>query len=288
MIRLLFAGLAALWLSGCGTGGEKARDWPPPHPALWEVTSPAGERGWLFGTVHALPAGVEWRTPALDAQLAEARTLVVEIADLVDTGAANAAFSARSPSAGLPPLTQRVPAADRPALRALMERAGLSEDDVAGMESWAAALVLANAARAAEPGNGVDRALLATGKPVLGLESFADQFDRFDRLPPTAQTDFLVAVSREAETEDEDGAIVAWLTGDLPTLEKQAEQGILSFPELRRALLVDRNRNWAPRIAALIDGGRRPFVAVGAAHLLGADGLPALLEAAGYRVQRIQ
>jgi uncharacterized protein len=65
-------------------------------------------------------------------------------------------------------------------------------------------------------------------------------------------------------------------------------QGMLEDRELRQALLIARNRAWAERIARLIARGQQPFVAVGAAHLLGKDGIPALLANQGYMVRRIQ
>jgi len=53
-------------------------------------------------------------------------------------------------------------------------------------------------------------------------------------------------------------------------------------------LFTGRNRAWSGRIAAMMEQGARPFVAVGAAHMAGPEGLPALLLAKGYRVARVQ
>jgi uncharacterized protein YbaP (TraB family) len=49
-------------------------------------------------------------------------------------------------------------------------------------------------------------------------------------------------------------------------------------------LVRPRNQRWLPAIEAHL-GQRGAFVAVGIGHLLGDDGLPAMLEAAGYRVE---
>lgn len=284
MIGRLFALALAAALAACGAPAE---DWPPPSPALWEVTGPDGRQGWLFGTIHSLPDGVEWRTPALDAAIGRAGVLVVEVANLDDGNAGARAFAEVSTSTGLPPLRQRVPEADRPALLQALERAGLDEDDLAETETWAAALIIANRTKPGDNANGVDRALLATGLPVEGLESHARQFAIFDRLAGADQVELLRLAVADARRDGRD-AQLAWLTGDLDTLEREELAGVLADPELREALIARRNQAWADRIAALLETGRRPLVAVGAGHMIGESGLPALLAARGYSVTRIQ
>ncbi|MGC1269788.1 MAG: TraB/GumN family protein [Croceibacterium sp.] len=284
--RLLALALAQV-LAGCGQPAPKP---PPPAPAIWQVTTPGGQQGWLFGTIHALPDGYDWRTPQVTQALDQSGVLVFEVANLQDSAAAAREFAARSTSPGLPPILARVPATDRAALAEALDNADIAPASLARTESWAAALLLANAAAdGLDSANGVDRALLAQGRPVIGLESFARQFDLFDRLTPQDQSVLLVEAARETDGADEETELArAWLRGDIARLEREDKTGILADPELRAALLVGRNRDWAARIAPLLDQGRRPFVAVGAGHMLGPDGLPALLAARGYRVERLR
>ena len=290
MIRLMIAGLCALWVAGCGLDGNAStdRDWPEASPALWEVRGSGGESGWLFGTAHALPARLDWRTPAVDAALERSGLLVVEIADLDDAAQGAAQFTQRSRAAGLPPLSLRVPEAERPALLAALDRARLAESAFDDVKTWAAALQLASALRRHDPAHGVDRALLASATRVLGLESFAAQYGLFDRLSADQQARLLVAVVHEAAAGRQDAMIEAWLTGDMAALDRHARAGLLADPALRERLQGARNRDWAEIVHGLVLRGERPFVAVGAAHVIGPDGLPALLEARGHEVRRIR
>ena len=70
-------------------------------------------------------------------------------------------------------------------------------------------------------------------------------------------------------------------------IEASTREGFLADPALRAALLTGRNNRWAEAIIPLLEQSPRPLVAVGTAHLVGPDGLVALLEARGYRVRRI-
>lgn len=284
-MRRLASLALTLALAGCGA---PARHWPDPSPALWEVTGPGGAHGWLFGTIHSLPEGAEWRTPPVDRALAGSSVLVVEIADLGDAGAAREAFDRLATTPGLPPLSQRVPAADRPALAAFLKRAGLADDAFPHTETWGAAMILANRARGRDPASGVDRALIAEARRVEGLETFEQQYGAFDALPAAEQADLLLALAREAEGTADDRQVSAWLTGDLAALEREASGGVLGDPELREALQVARNRRWAERIGQLLAARERPFVAVGEAHMFGEANLPELLTARGYTVRRLQ
>lgn len=289
MLRFLFAVLGALALAGCQSEPEKPpRDWPSPSPALWEVTGRNGEQGWLFGTIHALPDGAEWRTPVFEKAFAASDLLLVEIGNLGDAQKAADAFQAYAKTSPQPPLSSRVAPQDRAVLAALMDRAGMSDDDFWDVKTWAAGLILANAVRESDAGNGVDRALLAKGKPVEGMETFSGQFARFDGLGPLQQRELLAGIAHEAALDQTDERIEAWLTGDLAVLEGQMKQGYLMTPALREALLTDRNRLFAARVATALEQDRKPFVAVGTAHMLHSDGLPAMLARRGYEVKRIQ
>jgi uncharacterized protein YbaP (TraB family) len=277
----------ALALAGCRASAPEA---PVPSPAIWQVTAPDGSgHGWLFGTIHALPDGYAWQTPQVSAALQQAGVLVVEVAELGDAAAGQRAFAQVSQSGGLPPLLSRVAPEHRKGLQEALDRADMAERDFARTESWAAALLIANGARSGDTDNGVDRALLTSGKPVIGLESHGVQFALFDRLAEDDQRVLLAELAREAADPQGERALAeAWVTGDMDRIAQEDGTGILADPELRAALLVDRNRAWLLRLISLIDGGRRPFVAVGAQHMAGPDGLPAMLAARGYRVERIR
>lgn len=281
---------AALSLAACSgeARNDSARDWPAPSPALWEVSGEHGEKAWLFGTIHALPDGAEWRTPAFERAFAAADLVMVEIGDLGNSSAAAGTFDRFARSPNLPALSVRLAPADRPALIALMRRAGMDDADFWDTETWAAALILGNAVRDSDSANGVDRDLLDEGKPVEALETFAGQFARFDALDPEAQRELLAVVAREAVLDRGDERVIAWLTGDLAALERALEGSLTTQPALRETLLTDRNALFAARIVATIEARREPFVAVGAGHMLGPDGLPARLAARGYTVRRLQ
>jgi len=58
-------------------------------------------------------------------------------------------------------------------------------------------------------------------------------------------------------------------------------------PQMYQRLLVDRNRNWLPKLEALFIRRGHAFVVVGAAHLVGPDGLLTMLRAKGYQVEQL-
>nr|WP_305958694.1 TraB/GumN family protein [Aurantiacibacter sp. 219JJ12-13]MDP5262057.1 TraB/GumN family protein [Aurantiacibacter sp. 219JJ12-13] len=277
----------ALWLASCSASSAPEEDWPAPSPALWEVTSPGGQTGWVFGTVHALPDDLEWRTSTLEDAIATSGVLVVEIADLDDPSGA-ALFADLSETPGQPPLSSRVDDDERADLLVLMEDADMEDSDFSRIESWAAAMMLSSQVRSGGPRNGVDRALTREAAEVIGLETISGQLSLFDGLSNEAQADLLhgVALSHAANTSQQ--VLRAWLTGDEAQLIAHVNQSLDVSRELRRVLLTERNARWLEDIVELVERGRRPLVAVGAGHVIGEDGLVALLQARGFEVRRIE
>ncbi len=261
-------------------------------PALWEVTGDHGERAWLFGTIHALPAAVKWRSAQVDAALARSDRLVLEIADIDNQQALTQIYARLAASPDLPPLDTRVPPPVRSQLLALMRKFKLDPGQFGETETWAAALTIANAAQAEANGDfGIDREILraAKGKPVEELEGAAAQLGLFDALPEAEQRDLLVAIVMEAAQDNGDDRLgIAWRKGDMKVMEAEMQRGMMADPELHQALLTDRNNAWANQVSVMLRQGARPIVAVGALHLAGAEGLPAQLVARGYKVRRVQ
>ena len=133
-------------------------------------------------------------------------------------------------------------------------------------------------------------------RPLSGLESFDEQLGLFDSLSVRLQDLILRdSLGRLDETAAEMELLVdAWQVSDRPRLEEISRQGIDEYPDLEAfydVLLRDRNQNWVAPLSAHLDDAEQAntnvFVAVGALHLVGDDGVPALLEAAGYEVEVI-
>ncbi|MFZ9396090.1 MAG: TraB/GumN family protein [Erythrobacter sp.] len=285
--------VSALALGACEGEAPGRLDSPTPSPLLYTISAPDGAtEGWLFGTIHTLPDGVEWRTPALEQAIDEADLLVVEIAALDDAADIAHTFAALASSPGQPEIGARVPASQRQELLALVERSGHDPADFAETETWAAALMLAQNSDNGSASNGADRALLRdfANREIRELEGTARQLGIFDRLPERDQRDLLTGVIAEAKERKSDPERLrrAWLAGDEATLIDATTSGILADRELRAALLTNRNRDWAGQLERMLRQPEQPMVAVGAAHLVGPEGLAELLRQAGYRVARVQ
>lgn len=274
-------------------------DGPSGTPALYRIDAAgagpeSAPSGWLFGTIHALPPGTRWRRPAIDEALAQSGMLIVEIADL-DPAQVRETFARLSIDPSLPPLEQRVSPEYHDELEELLDEAGVDASQFRHVESWAAAVslsALVQGQSGIDSAEGVDRALISEYAPrsVSGLETVEEQFAIFDGLDEAAQQDLLESLLAE---ESQDPALMAnaWLAGDTDALAGLMDMGLGEGEtelSLRKALLTDRNSRWIGSINAALDGGQKPFVAVGAGHIGGDDGLIALLQERGWTVTRIR
>ncbi|MDX2234112.1 MAG: TraB/GumN family protein [Hyphomonadaceae bacterium] len=294
IVRRWAALLAAAALVACSPQ-TAARPQSGTGPALWRLAD-ADSEVWLLGTVHVLPADLQWKSPAITAAFARADTIWFETPTDADAGARIAAIVARD---GVNPpgvtLSSLLAPEDRDALRRV---AGALDVPMAGLERvrpWLAALqlslaLMARQGRAAE--SGVEHVLeadaAAAGKARAYFETAEEQMAIFSTLSPAAQAQFLRATLRQIEEEARAPSSMEtlWATGDVAGLTRVAQAQIdETGPETAEALVYARNARWAARIDAIMAGEGRAFVAVGAAHLVGPKGLPALLRAQGYVVE---
>lgn len=244
----------------------------------------------LFGTIHALPNGTEWLSPAVAARLDAADTLVLEAILPDDPQALMPLIAEIGMAPGLKPLAERVPAAAVPKLTAAAVAAGVPMAALDRMESWLAAVTLGDAAL---QGLGVNAAAGAEAqltararaqkKPIIGLETAEQQLRFFDGLPQADQTAMLLATIDDVADAKADMTriVTLWQAGDVDAIAQDFDADMRATPLLRQRLLVARNINWANWLAAVMQRPGKLFVAVGAGHLGGPDGLLTQLRGRG-------
>jgi uncharacterized protein YbaP (TraB family) len=269
---------------------------PAVHPALWKVSSKTATI-YLFGSVHVLPKGVNWHTPALNKAEAEASTLYLEINDVDDHAKLQQEFQAVAVAPNLPPVLDRVRPEKRPGLKALFDTAKLPIDGLKPYKSWAVAITLGatlikDLQYSADDGveHGLTADFTAAHKPINGLETSAQQFGYFNQLSEKAQARFLESIVDDAPNVVRDTAkmIAAWETGNPQIIADAFDKDMKKEPELQRVLLHNRNANWSKWIINQLNGRGITLVAVGAGHLAGRDSVVAMLNAKGLKVSRVE
>lgn len=144
-----------------------------------------------------------------------------------------------------------------------------------------------------DPNYGIDRYLAGratkSGKTVVGLETAAFQIGLIDQLPERDQESMLRQSLKEMDLLDRalDQIVRAWSTGDVSALEALLLGGMREYPAVHQTVIVDRNRRWLPQIEKMIEQGESALIAVGAAHLIGKDGVIELLKARGYTLEQM-
>ena len=140
---------------------------------------------------------------------------------------------------------------------------------------------------------GVEMHLMARavkdGKEVLGLETQRQQLEMLDGLSGDAQRELLLQTLQDgselADTLDQ--LINAWREGDVEFLQAALLDDMRSYRELYEEILVERNRSWVDQILQLVDDEEDYLIIVGALHLIGPDGVPALLRRRGMPVEQV-
>lgn len=262
-------------------------------PAMWRV-SDGDSQVYLFGTLHALKPGLAWRTPLYDAVMARAGTVWFE-ADVTSGDPETLRLLVqRYGSDPDRPLSRKLAPSD---LAVLARQADLSRID--HLRPWAAALMLSVRpvlGRGSTVEAGADlaatRAAREGGKQLRAFETLEDQARMYAALPEASEVRYLTNVIRQRKRPALPPPLGpaslerAWLSGDIDRLNAGLEA---ENPALYEALVRRRNRAWADRLAdEIASTSGTEVVNVGALHLVGPDGLPALLRARGFQVQRVQ
>jgi len=274
--RLAALGAALLALAGCGKPAVEAR------PAMWRV-SDGDTTIYLLGSIHLLPASINWRTPLIERAIATSDTLVLESSpdESID-------FPALAEGENLRPALDRVSPGKRPLLDAMIERSGIPRETLDSYKDWALATTLATGdaiAAGATAINGVEAKLWSAfdsgRKTRLAFYHAKEQLEQLNSLPEADQRKMLENILAGKENYGE--TLAAWTSGDIASLDKTAE-----CTPLDGKLVGQPNNYWAKWIAARMKQPGTVLVAVGLGHMAGPYALPKMLAARGLKVERIE
>lgn len=283
------AATAAALIAGAWACGAAAA------PALWVVRD-ADSTIYLFGTMHILSPDAQWRTPAFEAAYKAADAVWFETDPSPDPAEVTALMQ-RYGVDERRPLSRTLDRSTLERLKVAARRTPLRFAELDRLRPWAAALMMTVAPMLEDdlgPASGADMAIGAQGdadgKPVKAFESLETQIRMFAGLPESVQVAFLrqSLPSRRAPAPAR-ALQAAW------TQDGADEEGRLLLADMRRdqpalydALIARRNRQWAQALTTEMGGQGTELVNVGALHLVGDEGLPALMRARGFEVERVQ
>ena len=285
-IAVLVAGAAAA--SAQGPAGRGAKSF------LWRVQS--GERVlYLAGSVHALSADVYPLNPAFERAFAASDTLVEELnleqGDVATLGPVLLAKGMYQDGRTFDSVVSK----ETLALVAQRLKPPLVPALIRPMKPWMVMLMLTamQVQQAGLDANlGLDRYFFdkakAAGKTIIGLETAESQIDRFDTMPESLQEQMLRNALEELDSQQAEltAILAAWQRGDAEALDRTLLSAFKKYPAAYQSLIVERNNNWMPQIEQCLTRATPCLVVVGAAHLVGEDGLLSLLQRKGYTVEQ--
>lgn len=273
---------------------------------LWKIEKDGKPASFLLGTMHVTDPRVLAMPEAARAAYAGAGTVVVESDEIADEKKAGAAILARPDLTMFTDgksITDFLDEKDREKLAEGLKGRGLSLVAVARMKPWMiASFVALPACEIARKNAGaafLDQRLakdaLAEGKTLKGLETLLEQISALDSLPVEPQVHGLVqTVALGDKLEDvietmsqlylagDTGMIMPMMRAASPETDEDAR----AYADFEQRIIIDRNHVMAARAAPILEGGNA-FMAVGALHLPGPEGVVELLRREGFALSPV-
>ncbi|WP_275785558.1 TraB/GumN family protein [Pararhizobium gei] len=271
---------------------------------FWRIEKPGVSPSYLLGTMHVTDPRVLAMPKGASQAFATAKTVIIESDEVVDERKAAAAIMMQP---GLTMFAEGktikdfLPAEDQQKLAAGLRQRGIPLAAVARMKPWMIASFVALPAcemsRKAAGASFLDKKLaedaLTQGKTLKGLETMVEQLKAIDALPVQLHLDALIETLDLGETLADvmETTTELYLSGDtgmvMPLMRAVSKQesadDSANYADFEQRIIIDRNRVMASRAKPILDGGS-VFMAVGALHLPGADGLIELLRKDGFTV----
>lgn len=264
-------------------------------PALWKLADD-DTTIHIFGTLHVVKENTTWANARITSAFAASEALVVEL----DEKELQRAGPLMKEAGKLPlghTMRQMVGNGIYNDVVRVSRQLDLPANIFENVRPWFAGMsltVISLTKNGFDPSSGADRMLISEAlrlrKPILGIETAAQQAAMFATLTPSQEKVILVdsLVKSQNIKAEMEALHSAWLDGDLAALDTILHNGPMEEANLGEHLIYARNRDWAGKMALLLQKPGTFFVAVGSAHLVGKRSVQVELEALGLKVAREQ
>jgi uncharacterized protein YbaP (TraB family) len=267
---------------------------------LWKVTGPKGVV-YLLGTIHAGTADFYPLPSIIEDSFKEADTLIeeVDISEPAEAARVQRGLIENGAYANGDTITNHLSEVTRSHLAAYVKKGGLSEADIAHMRPWLVSMLVAQLEierMGVNPSYGLDRHFLEEArqshKPIGALEDAGSQFRLLSSLSEEFQDGFLLSslVDTEKWVDRFDLMTRAWQSGDAAAMQDVIIGTVRDYPQLEplmTKLFDDRNTAMTAKIERLLQTPKTYFVAVGAGHLVGDNGIPSQLRRKNFTVEQL-
>lgn len=272
----------------------------PKRGALYKVRHD-GKTSYLFGTIHVGKQGFFPLEPEVTRALADSSALVLELDTRIHKPFEQALAKYGSYPAG-DSITRHLSPRALAQLNKALDKAGLALQNVAMYRPWLVANILVGTEiekHGYHRSNGVEGFLLTVAaqqkKQVHELESADYQLSLFASLDDAQQERYLVENLDDLENgralQKSAGLIDAWSNADAARIDVMAREltsgDSVSATFMDRTLLGKRNPEMAAHIERIMQSDQVAFVGIGLLHLVGDNGIPALLRQRGYEVEKV-
>jgi uncharacterized protein len=285
---------------------DQAKATPNGKGLLWKIETPGVAPSYLFGTMHMTDPRVTSLTPGAQQAFDKSGTVVIETTEVLDQAAMMATL-ARNPDLMMftdgTTLTSLLSPDDQKALEKGLAERGILLASMSKMKPWMlSAIVSLPACELARKAAGapildikLGQDAKASGKKLAGLETVADQLNAMASLPMEFHLKGLIDTLKLGHRIDDviETMIVLYVRGDTGTFwplfravlpDEEADQA--GYAAFEQTMIVERNKTMAKNAEPILSAGNA-FIAVGALHLPGPDGLIELLRKNGHTVTAV-
>ncbi|MEZ5871340.1 MAG: TraB/GumN family protein [Nitratireductor sp.] len=276
------------------------------HSVMWRITRDGLAPSFLLGTMHSADPRVTLMPAPADAAFAQAEVVLIENTEVLDRTKMTEALMRYKEMTLLldgSTLDQKIAEGSIPTLQAAVTQRNMPWEIARHMQPWmvAAAIAIPICEVVAKSGGAevldttIGNRALAQGKRLIGLETIEEQFRAVSSIP---QEFHLNALSETLQLSDLTDSMMEttkllYLKGEtgmlLPLVRAYSPQTYSGkgYAEFQELLVSRRNHTMAERALSHLEKGN-VFMAVGALHLSGEEGLVNLLRQQGFRLEAVE